>query len=472
MPPPVPTAPAAGINSDVAAITAANPDISWNECAEKLFCAWNGLQQDGGHSDSPNKLNRAVKFRPMNPLCDAAEQGDLPTLTKLVATTGDVNILGDNGNSALAFACANGHADCASFLVAKGANVNQRSSLGNAPLHAACWADSKKCIRILLDGRADINMCSYAGATPMHVAIQGGRDEALETLIARGADRTIKSDGKTVLQLSLSLKHKACERVIRKADAEEAVVRRRIADKERAAAEKRANAAADALLAELAAEEAARGGGAASTGKKASKKKAKAERAAAAAAAADASMPPASAMDAPASGHVDGGAGAVRVLADAATKAVDLDVAEDLSALDDDAAMANALLGGSKTRRRSKQGGSQSQSMGAGGPDDGGGGVRDLLRAGADDGSLVSADVHSAATSAAAGESSGSELSTRRVVARCKYCGSRAKPTAAHRCPSCFADLSVDVDHDRLTQPAKTYKEKMEDHWKKVASAS
>ena len=89
-----------------------------------------------------------VRFRPMNPMCDAAEQGDLPTLTVLLATGGNVNELGENGNSALAFACANGHADCTSLLISRGATVDLRSSLGNSPLHAACWADSPKCIRI------------------------------------------------------------------------------------------------------------------------------------------------------------------------------------------------------------------------------------------------------------------------------------------------------------------------------------
>ena len=42
-----------------------------------------------------------VRFRPMNPMCDAAEQGDLPTLTVLLATGNNVNELGENGDSAL-----------------------------------------------------------------------------------------------------------------------------------------------------------------------------------------------------------------------------------------------------------------------------------------------------------------------------------------------------------------------------------
>ena len=62
----------------------------------------------------------------MNPVCDSAEQGDLTSLTHLVATGGDVNALGENGNSALAFACANGHAGCTSLLI----STTGRSSSG------------------------------------------------------------------------------------------------------------------------------------------------------------------------------------------------------------------------------------------------------------------------------------------------------------------------------------------------------
>ena len=62
---------------------------------------------------------------------------------------------------------------------------------------------------------ADINARSDSnGATPMHVAVQGNRDEALSILMMRGCDRTLKYDGKTALQLSVNLKHTACERVI------------------------------------------------------------------------------------------------------------------------------------------------------------------------------------------------------------------------------------------------------------------
>ena len=138
---------------------------------------------------------RGVQFQPMNPMCDAAEQGDLATLTQLIATGGDVNATGESGNSALAFACANGHADCTSLLISNNAKVDQPSLMGNTPLHAACWADSPKCMRILLDAKALVDFRSRSnGATPMSVAVQGNRAEAVQ-VSARAARCCADTDG-------------------------------------------------------------------------------------------------------------------------------------------------------------------------------------------------------------------------------------------------------------------------------------
>ena len=240
--------------------------------------SWADVQHDIAQhlmSQQPEGEQRHVQFQPMNPVCDAAEQGDLPALTRIVATGTNVDTRGENGNSALAFACANGHADCTAFLISKGADINLPSNLGNTPLHAAAWADSTKCIRILADAKANVNQPSTSGLTPMHVAVQGARDEALVALMDHGADRTIKNNGKTPLQLAVSLRHEMCERVLRQADQQARLLLQAKQDVERAEAEVRANAAADALLAELELEEEAASGGGKKKkkGKKGKKKK-------------------------------------------------------------------------------------------------------------------------------------------------------------------------------------------------------
>jgi len=146
----------------------------------------------------------------MHVVCEAAEAGDLPQLTTLLAQGGDVNARGKNGNSALAFACANGHADCCSLLLRKGANVNQLSDWGNTPLHAACWAESIKCIRQLLSAKAHIDFQSSSGPTPLHMAVHGGRAEAVTFLVRNGASRTLLWQEKTPLALAHDLQHSEC----------------------------------------------------------------------------------------------------------------------------------------------------------------------------------------------------------------------------------------------------------------------
>lgn len=428
---------------------------------------------DGAPRDRP-------QFKPMNPVCDAAEQGDLATLTQLIAMGGNVNSLGENGNSALAFACANGHADCAHQLLRNGATVDLPSEMGNTPLHAACWADSPKCIRILLDAKANVNQCSdVSGATPMHVAIQGNRDEALALLLARGGDRSIKCDGRTPLQLALQLKHTACEKVLRKFEADEAAKAKKLADAKRAEDEKRANAAADALLAELEAEEAGSGGKAG--GKKPSKRAAKAARAAAAQqqpqqpqpqplppqqppqqlqppqrqprqkkktaavqqeqqqAAEEARnqapkpVPDLTDIDDGAQAALGGGGSEWHEPDD-----LDEDEPDDL---DEDAAMAHALVNGSKACRR----GRRRCCAGAG---DGsldvssGGSVASRLLA-----TMVSSEEGGEAGAKEeeiANEEEGLAMdsgSIRRVAQRCPRCGSRARITPQGRCPACYVDL-------------------------------
>jgi hypothetical protein len=407
------------------------------------------------HLVRPNEHPDRPRFRPMNPLCDAAEQGDLPTLTRLIATGTDVNTVGENGNTAIAFACANGHADCTAFLASKGADVNKASALGNCPLHAACWAESIKCIRILIKAKADVNAHRPGGSTPMQIAIQGARHEAVEALIAHNADMSLKKDGKTPLQLALSMGHRECEAVIRRSIADVARKERELLEASRQEAEARANAAAEALLAELELEEA--GSTSEKKGKTQKQKQgkraaAKAAKASAAACATNASVVESdqSARTARASGKLagstqTGGLGhactssgtAATVAANAAAANAAADN-EGVGELDEEAAMAKALRG---PRRETKlvsapaSVGSQKNLIDAlmdqmpGAPP----GVQSPPRPEADD-DLDTLDETD-------GTLSSRKMTRARTVERCPVCGSRAKPTKEGRCPACFRNV-------------------------------
>ena len=427
---------------------------------------------DGGDPASQLANAHSLKFKPMDPVCEAAEQGDLPTLTHLLATGRDVNAIGENGNSALAFACANGHADCTSLLISKRASVDQPSNLGNTPLHAACWADSPKCIRILLDAGAKINQRSDAnGATPLHVAVQGNRDEAVALLLARNADPLARTRDGTAESLARKLGHDQCLKVIRRHREDNEARAQVLLDAQRKEAEAKANAAYELLMAELDAEEKASGGGQQKKKEsKSARKKAKAKAAAdatvaaAAAAAAkqpwmeqgqqEAPQPIASSVAAPAdvSDADEGSVGAlVRAAAggggddDDGSRAGNAAAPDPALDLDVDAAMANALINGNKARRRRGVGGSTD---GSGGDLRGGGvgeSLADRLRKSAfampETGADADArDDDSTPKSSARGDED-DLCGIRRSAARCPRCGSRARMTKQGRCPSCFADL-------------------------------
>ncbi|KOO53266.1 hypothetical protein Ctob_014367 [Chrysochromulina tobinii] len=191
-------------------------------------------------------------FKPMPELCEAAERGDLATLTSLIAKKANPDTRGENGNTALAFAAANGHADCCSFLLQSKADISAQSDWGSTSLHAAAWADCAKVIKLLVRAKANINAQQPNGATPLHFAVESKREGSVRALCMAGANRTLKRDGRTPLMEAVTLKAKACELVLREFDAtEKAEHERKLAamlkDKEA-----KANAAAEALLAELA----------------------------------------------------------------------------------------------------------------------------------------------------------------------------------------------------------------------------
>ncbi len=63
--------------------------------------------------------------------------------------------------------------------------------------------DDPTCIKLLLKYGAKINVLDHKRNTPLHIAAQYGHRDYVETLLARGADCSLKnSDGKTAKMLA------------------------------------------------------------------------------------------------------------------------------------------------------------------------------------------------------------------------------------------------------------------------------
>lgn len=87
-------------------------------------------------------------------LAEAATQGNLPELMRLIAAGAGVNSK-NRKNPPLFDAAHNGHLACVQYLLENGADVNIKNDIGCTPLIAAAYNNHLKIAEILIDAGAD-----------------------------------------------------------------------------------------------------------------------------------------------------------------------------------------------------------------------------------------------------------------------------------------------------------------------------
>lgn len=81
-------------------------------------------------------------------------------------------------------------------------SVNYRNGYGDTPLHIVCvWGDSEA-IEILVAEGADINAVGETGFTPLHCAAEQNMPLAIAKLLELGAISSIDKNGHTPLELA------------------------------------------------------------------------------------------------------------------------------------------------------------------------------------------------------------------------------------------------------------------------------
>ncbi|XP_070694246.1 ankyrin repeat and SOCS box protein 9-like [Pempheris klunzingeri] len=122
-----------------------------------------------------------------SPIHDAAFNGRVLALQKLIAQGTCVNLSTLDQVSPLHGACMQGNLACAKLLMENGANVNRLTVDGQTPLSEACARGHVTCALLLLQhGACPLGTSQYS--SPIHRAAAKGHTECIEPLVQYGAD--------------------------------------------------------------------------------------------------------------------------------------------------------------------------------------------------------------------------------------------------------------------------------------------
>jgi ankyrin repeat protein len=188
------------------AVTAA---ASYRGSAEAI----RALLAAGAEAEPPEN----VKVR-HSPLLLASMSGDLETVSLLLARGAHANPRPNpSGNSPISEAITFGRAGVVRALIRAGAKTDLVERTGVNLLHWATITNRADVIPELASSGVEINAIDDAGFTPLMYAatIDFGDTATLKSLLAAGADRTIKNAaGRTALQEARRLGHTRMVRVL------------------------------------------------------------------------------------------------------------------------------------------------------------------------------------------------------------------------------------------------------------------
>ncbi|XP_076119152.1 ankyrin repeat and SOCS box protein 11 [Alosa pseudoharengus] len=137
------------------------------------------------------------------PLHEAALQGRLLLLRRLLSQGFSVCVSTVNGVTPLHEACAGGHFSCAKTLLEYGADANAVTIDGATPLFNACCSGSPALVSLILK-QSSAHHPAHRLASPIHEAAKRGHVACVELLLAHGVDADLELDTGTPL-------YSACE---------------------------------------------------------------------------------------------------------------------------------------------------------------------------------------------------------------------------------------------------------------------
>lgn len=106
-------------------------------------------------------------------LANAAGEGDLISVIKILKFSASPDSRDENGQPALVKACMGGHAEVVSVLLEAKANPNIRGIYNATPLHAAVKGQNVNCVKHIILGGGELIPQTTSGLTPQDMAKYG-----------------------------------------------------------------------------------------------------------------------------------------------------------------------------------------------------------------------------------------------------------------------------------------------------------
>ncbi|KAK9272206.1 hypothetical protein L1049_002577 [Liquidambar formosana] len=139
-----------------------------------------------------------------SPLQTLALSGQIHFMDKLLENGLNIDMVDQDGLTALHKAVIGKKEAVISHLLRRGASPHVRDQDGATPLHYAVQVGAMQTVKLLIKYKVDVNAADNEGWTPLHIAMQSRSRDIAKVLLVNGADMTRRNkDGKTPLDLSL-----------------------------------------------------------------------------------------------------------------------------------------------------------------------------------------------------------------------------------------------------------------------------
>ncbi|XP_070561444.1 ankyrin-3-like [Ptychodera flava] len=153
------------------------------------------IAEKGRHSGIVRQIDKFYEYEySLDPLHHAARSGNIDALTKLCENRGNVNVVGNHGNTPLYMAACAGRLKSVQLLLKYGADVTVVCNREKTILHkAAEWGHYDVVQFFVSQCHIDVNARSKDGITPLHLAAAYGNTDIVTFLLDHKASSTIRS---------------------------------------------------------------------------------------------------------------------------------------------------------------------------------------------------------------------------------------------------------------------------------------